>query len=58
MANTDLLREIEIEKPTNGHKNQLSALVTFEKGGKVNGRFTFELDPESRKIKKLKIQFV
>lgn len=58
MANTDLRREIEIEKPADGHNNQLSALVTFEKGGKVNGRFTFELDPESGKIKRLKIQFV
>ena len=58
MANTDLRRKIKVEKPTDGHKNQLSALVTFEKGGEVNGRFTFELDPESRKIKKLKIQFV
>ena len=58
MANTDLRREIEIEKPADGHKNQLSALVTFEKGGKVRGRFAFELDPESRKIRKLKIQFL
>jgi hypothetical protein len=58
MANTDLKREIEIEKPADGHKNQLSALVTFEKGGKVRGRFAFELDPESRKIRKLKIQFL
>lgn len=58
MANTDLRREIKMEKPANGHNNQFSALVTFEKGGKVKGRFTFELDPESKKIRKLKIQFV
>jgi hypothetical protein len=58
MANADLRREIKIEKPADGHKNQLSALVTFEKGGKVRGRFAFELDPESRKIRKLKIQFL
>jgi hypothetical protein len=57
MANTDLRREIKMEEVANS-KDKLSALVTFEKGGKVKGRFAFELDPASKKIRKLNIQFV
>jgi len=68
MANAGLREEIEIEKPRlrrdNGI-NQMTAYVTFERGGKVKARFTFELSSEEnynsqkqRKIQSLHLQFV
>jgi hypothetical protein len=63
-----LREEIEIEKSKltcdNGIKRVI-AYVTFERGGKVKARFTFELTSEEnynsqkqRKIQSLRIQFV
>jgi hypothetical protein len=68
MANAGLREEIEIEKPRlrmdNGI-NQMTAYVTFERGGKVKARFTFELSSEEnynsqkqKKIQSLYLQFV
>ena len=68
MANAGLREEIEIEKSKlrrdNGI-NQVTAYVTFERGGKVKARFTFELSSEEnynsqkqKKIQSLRIQFV
>jgi ketosteroid isomerase-like protein len=63
MANENLRRKIAIEKQSNDG-NTISALVTFEKGDKLQGRFTFEFDPnlniddKERKIKSLHIQFL
>lgn len=56
MASSDLRRKIEIDK-FNGDADRVSALVTFERGDKLKGRFTFELDPASKKIRSLDIQF-
>jgi hypothetical protein len=56
MASGNLRRKIEIEK-FNGNDNMVSALVTFERGDKLKGRFTFELDSASKKIRSLDIQF-
>jgi hypothetical protein len=58
MANTNLRRTIKID--TNKTKDQtLTALITFEKGDKVKGRFTFGFEdgPEGKKIKSLTIVF-
>ena len=68
MANAGLREEIEIEKSKlrsdNGIKRVI-AYVTFERGGKVKARFTFELSSEEnynsqkqKKIQSLHIQFV
>ena len=68
MVNAGLREEIEIEKSKprrdNGI-NQVTAYVTFERGGKVKARFTFELTSEEnynsqkqKKIQSLRIQFV
>jgi hypothetical protein len=60
MANTSLKRTIEIEKQDSGNvnPNRVIALITFEKGDKVKGRFTFEFNPETKKIKFLRIEFL
>jgi len=68
MATAGLRDEIEIEKSKprrdNGI-NQVTAYVTFERGGKVKARFTFVLSSEGnynfqrqKKIQSLHIQFV
>jgi ketosteroid isomerase-like protein len=68
MANAGLREEIEIEKPRlrrdNGI-NQVTAYVTFERGGKVKARFIFVLSSEEnynsqkqKKIQSLHLQFV
>jgi hypothetical protein len=68
MVNAGLREEIEIEKSKlrrdNGI-NQVTAYVTFERGGKVKARFTFVLSSEGnynfqkqKKIQSLHIQFV
>lgn len=59
MANSNSQRTIKIEKPTK--PNKVTALVTFEKGDKAKGKFTFEFedDPASgKKIKSLHIEFL
>ena len=61
MANSDLHRTIEIEKRSNKEsENIVVALVTFERGDKVQGRFTFELTDKvgTKKIKSLHIEFL
>jgi ketosteroid isomerase-like protein len=64
MANNSLKRTIKIEKPSSmssGDANNASrvvALITFEKGDKVRGRFTFEFDTERKKIRVLHIEFL
>jgi hypothetical protein len=76
MANEGMQQEIEFEKPrisnhnhnSNNHnnKNQVAVLVTFERGGRVHARFTFELATESdynmkyhrKKIQTLRIEFI
>jgi hypothetical protein len=57
MANSSLRRVIKIEKPSKPDK--VTALITFEKGDKVMGRFTFEFQDNSagKKIKSLHIDF-
>ena len=63
MANSSLKRTIKIEKPSNstGEGNEASrviALITFEKGDTLRGRFTFEFSTETKKIKSLLIEFL
>jgi len=69
MASAGLREEVEIEKSKlrrDNHTNQVTAYVTFERGGKLHAKFTFELGSEEncnalqkqKKIKSLDIQFV
>ena len=68
MVNAGLREEIEIEKSKPRNDNGIKkviAYVTFERGGKVKARFTFELTSEEnynsqkqKKIQSLRIQFV
>jgi len=68
MVNAGLREEIEIEKSIlrkDNDINKVTAYVTFERGGKVKARFTFELTSEEnynsqkqKKIQSLRIQFV
>jgi ketosteroid isomerase-like protein len=68
MANAGLREEIEIEKSKLRSDNDIKriiAYVTFERGGKVKARFTFELSSEEnynsqkqKKIQSLYLQFV
>lgn len=59
MANSNLNRTIQIEKPI--RSNKATAIVTFERGDKVKGKFVFEFQNDSagvKKIKSLRIQFI
>lgn len=58
MANASLHRTIKIEKPA--RPNRLVALITFEKGDKVKGRFAYEFEdePDGKRIRSLKIEFI
>jgi hypothetical protein len=75
MANDRMQQEIEFEKPrisnrdnnnNNTDGNQVTALLTFERGGRMHARFTFELASESdynvnyhrKKIQTLRIEFI
>jgi ketosteroid isomerase-like protein len=65
MVNAGLREEIEIEKSSDNGIKRVIAYVTFERGGKVKARFTFELTSEEnynsqkqKKIQSLGIQFV
>jgi len=69
MASEGLREEIEIDKPKLRRGNDMSevvAYVTFERGGKLQAKFTFEISSEEnynslqkqKKIKSLDIQFV
>jgi len=65
MANGDLRRTVKIEKPKkpNNNHNSIIALITFEKGKQLRGRFTFEFTNNDddvyreKKIKSLHIEF-
>jgi len=69
MASAGLREEVEIEKSElrrDDDINQVIAYVTFERGGKLQAKFTFELSSEEncnslqkqKKIKSLDIQFI
>ena len=69
MASEGLREQVEIEKPKLRRGNdisQVTAYVTFERGGKLQAKFTFELSSEEncnslqkqKKIKSLDIRFV
>lgn len=62
MANSGLNHKIKIQKSANGKADpdKLAALVTFEKGDKTTGRFTFELAHSNgaKRIKSLHIEFL
>ncbi|MCY1155199.1 MAG: hypothetical protein MOP49_510 [Nitrososphaera sp.] len=58
MASSNLQRTIKIEKPSK--PNEITALVTFEKGDKVKSKLTFEFEDDEvrgKKIKSLHIAF-
>lgn len=58
MANSNLQHTIKIEKPSK--PNEITALVTFEKGDKVKSKLTFEFEDDEvrgKKIKSLHIAF-
>lgn len=58
LANSNLQRTIKIEKPSK--PNEITALVTFEKGDKVKSNLTFEFEDDEvrrKKIKSLHIEF-
>jgi hypothetical protein len=62
MASEGLREEIEIEKPKlkrGNEKSKVTAYVTFERGGKLQAKFTFEISSEScnslQKQKKISI---
>ncbi|HEX7034098.1 MAG TPA: nuclear transport factor 2 family protein [Nitrososphaera sp.] len=60
MANNSLQRTIKIERASTPDANKITALITFEKGDKVKGRFMFEFEngaDGSKKIKSLNIEF-
>ena len=56
MANSDMRHKLEIK--ANDKNGKTRALVTFEKGDKLKGQFTFDIDPETKKITALKIEFL
>ena len=69
MASEGLREQVEIEKSKRRRGNDISqviAYVTFERGGKLQAEFTFEISSEEncnspqkqKKIKSLDIQFV
>jgi ketosteroid isomerase-like protein len=61
MANREMRRKFKIEKDQEGNNNEITALITFEKGEKVKGRFTFEITEDEsldKKIKSLRIEFL
>jgi hypothetical protein len=63
MANSELRRTVKIEKTkkANNNNNRITALITFEKGEKVKGRFTFEFIEDhsgEKRIKSLHIEFL
>lgn len=61
MANSELRRTVKIEKTKKANDNEITALITFEKGEKVKGRFTFEFtedDSGEKRIKSLHIEFL
>jgi hypothetical protein len=68
MANSGSIHQIEIiksdRKVCNNNNNQITANVTFERGGKVKAKFIFEFSSDSlnfhkqEKIQSLRIEFI
>jgi ketosteroid isomerase-like protein len=56
MANANMRRKLEIK--TSEKAGKVRALVMFEKGDRLRGKFTFGIDPKTKKIKTLKIEFL
>ncbi len=56
MANANMRRKLDIK--TNEKTGKARALVTFEKGDRLKGQFTFDVDPATKKIRALKIEFL
>jgi hypothetical protein len=60
MASTNFKRVIDFEDSLE-NDNRITALVTFERGDKTSGRFTFEFTPNGpqreKKIRALHIEF-
>lgn len=56
MANTNMRRKLEIK--SNPKTGKTRALVTFEKGDRLKGHFTFDIDPATKRIRDLKIEFL
>jgi ketosteroid isomerase-like protein len=67
MANDGMRHEIELVKASDNKEDKAVALVTFERGEKVQARYTFELASkheqydyidEGKKIRTLHIEFI
>lgn len=63
MANEGMQYEIKIESEEHDEdKDEIVALVTFQKGDSIRGRFTFEIErinePNESRIKTLRIEFI
>jgi len=56
MANANMRRKLELK--ANDKAGKVRALVTFEKGDKLKGQFTFEIDAATKKIRALNIEFL
>src|SRR5215207_1888491 len=56
MANSNLQRTIKIEKPSK--PNEITVLVTFEKGDKVKSKLTFEFEDDGADVKKIKSLYI
>ncbi len=56
MANSNMRRKLDMK--TNEKAGKVRALVTFEKGDRLKGQFMFDIDPATKKIKALKIEFL
>lgn len=56
MANTNMRHKLDLHSKDNTSK--VRALVTFEKGDKLRGQFTFDIDSVTKKIRELKIEFL
>lgn len=56
MANANMRRKLEIK--SNEKTGKTRALVTFEKGDRLKGQFTFDIDPVTKKVRALKIEFL
>jgi ketosteroid isomerase-like protein len=55
MANANMRRKLDLK--TNEKTGRTRVLVMFEKGDRLTGQFTFDIDPATKKIRALKIEF-
>jgi ketosteroid isomerase-like protein len=55
MANAKMRRKLDVK--ANDKTGKVQSLVTFEKGDRLTGQFTFDIDPETKKIRSLEIEF-